>query len=90
MVMMSQCSVALYYTLLSTVIVVCLIDYVIEIIEGCFSSVLYTFFYFEMKAHCPVKTKLNRFIIIISKKANKGERYIKAFNKGNNGVLFIL
>ena len=43
MVMMSQCSVALYYTLLSTVIVVYLIDYVIEIIEGCFSSVLYSF-----------------------------------------------
>ena len=57
MVMLSQCSVAIYYTLLSTVIVVCLIDYVIEIIEGCFSSVLYTFSYFEMKPHCPVKKK---------------------------------
>ena len=45
MVMMSQCSVALCYTLLSTMIVVCLIDYVIEIIEACFSSVLYTFLF---------------------------------------------
>ena len=60
----------------------------IEIIEVfIWQCTLHFCLYFEIK---PVKTKLNRFIIIKSKKSNKGERYIKAFNEAENGALLTL